>query len=157
MAIKKPLVLGANGELEQLQAGDSIEAGSTTQSFSATNSNAGAISIGQAVYIDGSGSVDLAIATAGSTAGVIGLVEDATIATTATGLILTDGVLSSADWTAVVGAATLTAGTVYFLSDATAGMITDVPPTLAGSYVAKIGTAISATDLEVSIARPIKL
>jgi hypothetical protein len=157
MAIKKPLVLGANGELEQLQAGDNIEAGSSNQSFSALNSNAGAISIGQAVYVDGAGSVDLAQADAETTSNAIGLVQDASVASGASGMVITDGVLVSADWTTVTGSATLTAGGKYFLSDATAGQITLTPPTLAGSYVVRVGTAISATELEISISRGIKL
>lgn len=157
MAIKKPLVLGSNGEIEQLQPGDSIVAGSTTQSFSATNSNTGAITIGQVVYVDGAGSVNLAKADNETTAKAIGLVEDASIATLDTGMILTDGTLTSSDWTSVTGSAILTPGSVYFLSDTTAGQITTTPPTLSGSFVVRIGTAISTTTLEVSISRPIKL
>lgn len=156
MAIKKPLVIGSNGEIEQLQAGDNILAGSTTQSFSAINENAGAISQGQVVFVSSSGSVNLANNTAEATAKAIGVVEDASIATTASGSILTDGAITVADWTAIAGASTLTAGSVYFL-DGVDGMITTIPPTLAGSYVVRIGTAISTTTLEVSISRPIKL
>lgn len=156
MAIKKPLVIGSNGEIEQLQAGDIILAGSTTQSFSAINENAGAISQGQVVYVSSSGNVNLANNAAEATAKAIGVVEDASIASTASGSVLTDGAITIADWTTIAGAATLTAGAVYFL-DGVDGNITTIPPTLAGSYVVRIGTAISTTTLEVSISRPIKL
>lgn len=156
MAIKKPLVIGSNGEIEQLQAGDNILAGSTTQSFSAINENAGAISQGQVVFVSSSGSVNLANNTAEATAKAIGVVEDASIASTTSGSILTDGAITVADWTAIAGAPTLTAGSVYFL-DGVDGNITTIPPILAGSYVVRIGTAISTTTLEVSISRPIKL
>lgn len=156
MAIKKPLVIGSNGEIEQLQAGDNILAGSTTQSFSAINENAGAISQGQVVFVSSSGSVNLANNTAEATAKAIGVVEDASIAPTASGSVLTDGAITVADWTAIAGAPTLTAGSVYFL-DGVDGNITTIPPILAGSYVVRIGTAISTTTLEVSISRPIKL
>lgn len=156
MAIKKPLVIGSNGEIEQLQAGDNILAGSTTQSFSAINENAGAISQGQVVFVSSSGSVNLANNTAEATAKAIGVVEDASIASTTSGNVLTDGAITVADWTAIAGAPTLTAGSVYFL-DGVDGNITTIPPILAGSYVVRIGTAISTTTLEVSISRPIKL
>ena len=156
MAIKKPLVIGSNGEIEQLQAGDNILAGSTTQSFSAINENAGAISQGQVVFVSSSGSVNLANNTSEATAKAIGVVEDASIAPTASGSVLTDGAITVADWTAIAGAPTLTAGSVYFL-DGVDGNITTIPPILAGSYVVRIGTAISTTTLEVSISRPIKL
>lgn len=157
MATKKPLVLGASGEIEQLQAGDSIEVGSSNQSFGAVNNNAGAISLGQVVYIDGDGTVDLAQANNETTTKAIGLVEDATIATTDTGEIITDGVLVSADWTSVTGGATLVPGSSYFLSDTTAGGMSTIPPTLAGSFVLKLGSAISATEFEISIGALVKL
>ena len=156
MAIKKPLVIGSNGEIEQLQAGDNILAGSTTQSFSAINENAGAISQGQVVFVSSSGKVNLANNAAEATAKAIGVVEDASIASRASGSVLTDGTITVADWTAIAGASTLTAGSVYFL-DGVDGNITTTPPTLAGSYIVRIGTAISTTTLEVSISRPIKL
>ena len=158
MALKKVLVLGANGEIEQLQAGDTVDiVASSNQLFSATNQNGGAITIGQPVYIAAADTVDLALADAQATSGVIGLVSDANIDSTAIGTIVTDGILTSADWTSVVGAATLTTGAVYFLSDVTVGTLTTTPTTTTGSFVTRVGTAISTTTLEVTISRPIKL
>lgn len=156
--LKKVLVLGANGEIEQLQAGDTVDiVASSNQLFSATNQNGGAITIGQPVYIAAADTVDLALADAQATSGVIGLVLDASIASAAIGTIVTDGILTSADWTSVVGAATLTVGSVYFLSDTVAGTLTTTATTTTGSFVTRVGTAISTTTLEVTISRPIKL
>ena len=147
-----------DGEIGQLRAGDTLDiTASSNQQFSATTSNIAAITIGQPVYIQGANTVDLALADAKATSGVIGLVSDASIDSSAVGTILTDGILTSTDWTAVVGAATLTVGSVYFLSDVDAGMLTTTAPTTTGSFVTRVGTAISTTTLEVTISRPISL
>ena len=147
-----------DGEIGQLKAGDTLDiTASSNQQFSATNSNIAAITIGQPVYIQGADTVDLALADAKATSGVIGLVLDASIDSSVVGTILTDGILTSTDWTAVVGAATLTVGSVYFLSDVTAGTLTTTAPTTTGSFVTRVGTAISTTTLEVTISRPISL
>ena len=147
-----------DGEIGQLKAGDTLDiTASSNQQFSATNQNVAAITIGQPVYIAAADTVDLALADAKATSGVIGLVSDANIDSTAIGTILTDGILTSTDWTAVVGAATLTVGSVYFLSDTVAGTLTTTATTTAGSFVTRVGTAISTTTLEVTISRPIGL
>ena len=157
MATKVALTL-YDGEVGQLRAGDTLDiTASSNQQFSATNSNIAAITIGQPVYIQGANSVDLALADAKATSGVIGLVLDASIDSSVVGTILTDGILTSTDWTAVVGEATLTVGSVYFLSDVDAGMLTTTAPTTTGSFVTRVGTAISTTTLEVTISRPISL
>ena len=157
MATKKPLVIGANGTMEQLQPGDIIDVGAAKQVFTATNSNAGAITVGQVVYVDGAGSVDLAQANATATSNVIGLVNDSSIASTSAGVIMTDGVIVSADWTAVTGVATLTAGSTYFLDPATAGGLTVTPTTTSGNSLVRVGVALSTTEMEITIDQPIKL
>ena len=157
MATKIALTM-YDGEIGQLKAGDTLDiTASNNQIFSATNSNIAAITIGQPVYIQGANTVDLALADAKATSGVIGLVLDASIDSSVVGTILTDGILTSTDWTAVVGAATLTVGSVYFLSDTVAGTLTTTATTTAGSFVTRVGTAISTTTLEVTISRPIGL
>ena len=157
MATKIALTM-YDGEIGQLRAGDTLDiTASSNQQFSATNSNIAAITIGQPVYIQGANTVDLALADAKATSGVIGLVLDASIDSSVVGTILTDGILTSTDWTAAVGAATLTVGSVYFLSDVDAGMLTTTAPTTTGSFVTRVGTAISTTTLEVTISRPISL
>ena len=157
MATKIALTM-YDGEIGQLKAGDTLDiTASSNQQFSATNSNIAAITIGQPVCIQGANMVDLALADAKATSGVIGLVSDASIDSSAIGTILTDGILTSTDWMAVVGAATLTVGSVYFLSDVDAGTLTTTAPTTTGSFVTRVGTAISTTTLEVTISRPISL
>ena len=157
MATKIALTM-YDGEIGQLRAGDTLDiTASNNQIFSATNSNIAAITIGQPVYIQGADMVDLALADAKATSGVIGLVSDASIDSSDVGTILTDGILTSTDWTEVVGEATLTVGSVYFLSDTVAGTLTTTAPTTTGSFVTRVGTAISTTTLEVTISRPISL
>ena len=157
MATKIALTM-YDGEIGQLKAGDTLDITTpNNQQFSATNQNVAAITIGQPVYIQGANTVDLALADAKATSGVIGLVLDASIDSSAIGTIVTDGILTSADWTSVVGAATLTVGSVYFLSDTVAGTLTTTATTTTGSFVTRVGTAISTTTLEVTISRPIGL
>jgi predicted RecA/RadA family phage recombinase len=146
--MRKPLVIVA-GQIEQLQSGDTIDAPAEGV-VSLTNANASPITIGMVVYSSATGSVDLASAAASGTMGVIGLVYDASIAAATPGGIITSGVLTSADWTAVVGTATLTSGSVYYLSD-TVGKITATPPTAVGHYVVPVGRAISTTELKLNI------
>ena len=101
MAVKKPLVI-TNGQIQQLQAGDTIEHPGI---LNRTNNNAGAIVIGQAVYVDGAGTVDLAQADAAGTKDVLGLVVDTTIAAAAAGGVITTGILTATtgEWDAVTG------------------------------------------------------
>lgn len=154
MAVRKPLVL-ISGQVQRLPAGDTVEGASATLSFNATNSNAGAITIGQPVYVDGAGSVDLAQANASGTAKVAGLVEAASIASAASGAIKYGGVLSSADWTSVIGSTNLTPGARYYLSAANPGELTATAPDTTGHFVVGVGVALSTTELLVEIERPI--
>lgn len=156
MTVKKPLVITA-GQVEQLQAGDSIEHPGL---FTRTNNNAGAIVIGQAVYVDGAGTVDLAQADAAGTKDVLGLVADTSIAAAATGAIITDGVLTATtgEWDIVTGqTGGLTTGVKYFLDETTAGSLTTTAPTTSGDFVCPIGIAMSTTELEITILVTVKL
>ena len=136
---------------------DDIEAGATTDLFAATNNNASAITIGQPVYVDGSGTVDLARANAAATDRAIGLVADASIAAAAAGNIQQGGVITSANWTGVIGSTNLAAGADYFLDAATAGKLTATAPTTAGQFVVQVGHAISTTKMLIGIERPVGL
>lgn len=156
MAIKKPLVI-TDGQIEQLQAGDQLE---NANLLVRTNSNAGAIVIGQPVYSDSGTTVDLAQADAQGTIRVIGLVADASIANAASGGVLVDGVLTATtgEWDAVTGEiGGLTAGANYFLDAASAGALTQTAPTVTGEFVVRIGHALSTTELEIEVQQPIKL
>jgi len=160
MASRKPLVL-VNGQIQQLQSGNSLDASvSKVDIVSRSNSNAGAITIGQAVYPDGNGSVDLGQANASGTVEVLGLVAATSIASAASGSIQTDGILTATtgQWDAVTGGTGgLVAGTVYYLDPSTAGHITSTAPTTASQYVVRIGVALSTTELEISVRPPILL
>jgi len=160
MALRKPLVI-VDGAIQQLQAGDSLDATSSeVDVIVRANSNAGSIVIGNVVYPDGNGTVDLAKADASGTVEILGLVSSTSIASAASGSIQTDGVLAATtgQWDAVTGGeGGLTAGSVYYVDPDTAGMLTATAPTAAGDYVIRVGLALSTTELEISIQPPIKL
>ena len=146
MAIRKPLVW--NGTMvEQLQSGDTIEVPST--GVDVVNLEASvALALGDVVYVSAAGAVAKSQANAAGTAKVIGLAR-AAIEANATGEIQTDGILS--------GLTALTAGSTYYLSTDTAGAMVTAAPSETGKFIVKLGTAISTTELEISIREPIKL
>jgi hypothetical protein len=110
-----------------------------------TNGNAGAIALGDVVYMTGTNdTVDLADAdTIAQGSVIVGLVADASIASTGSGSIHTQrgrilaGILTAA-----------TAGTVYYLSatGTTGNTLTTTGPS-GGPALVKIGFAKNATDL----------
>lgn len=156
MALRKPLVVSANGRYEELPAADTLDAAVAEKDVvTLTNSQGSIINKCQPVYAFGAGTVKLAKADAEGTAGpTVGLVADASIADTASGTIFTDGVLSATtgQWDAVTGGVGgLTPGTQYFLSTATAGNLQTTVASTANHCIVKIGTAVSATEMEVSI------
>ena len=160
MPARKPLVM-VNGRIRQLQAGDTLDAQvSEVDVVQQINGNAGAIVIGMAVYTTVADTVDKARANAYATSEVLGLVKDASIASAATGMIQTDGVLvaTTGQWDAVTGqVGGLTVGAIYFLSPTTAGHLTTTAPSAVGELVARIGKAISTAELELTIEQPVEL
>lgn len=160
MAQKKPLVM-TNGQIEQLQSGDTLDAVVTEVDIvSRVNSNVGSILIGAPVYPDGNGSCDLAQANASGTIEVLGLVQETSISAAASGYIQTDGILAATtgQWDAVTGlTGGLVAGDVYWLDAATAGKLTSTAPTSAGQYVVRVGKGLSTTEMEISVSPPILL
>lgn len=162
MANRKPLVIGADGRPQQLQAGDTLQATVTGgEQQQLTNGNAGAIVVGSPVYITTNDTCDKAQANAAGTKEVRGLVSQApSIGAGLTGAVQLAGVLAltTAQWDAVAGTSGgLTANTPYFLDPATAGKITSTPPTTVGQYIVELGTALSTTELDVDVGRPILL
>jgi hypothetical protein len=154
MALKKPLVL-TNGIPEQLQAGDSI---AEVDTINLTNGEAGSIVIGAPVYMFAADSVKKAKADAVGTTPVIGLVAAATIANGVAGAIQMEGVLSATtgQWDAVAGTTGgLTFNTRYFLSNATAGILTSTAPST--GYSQEVGIAISTTELLIGLKQCYKL
>ena len=154
MAVKTPLVIGANGFPAQLQAGDSINVSTTTTDVrTATNANAGAIVIGAPVYASAAGSIDKARANAAGTSVVVGLVYDVSIAAAAVGNYAVAGFMTATttQWDAVAGTTGgLTAGTRYFLDPATAGKMTSTVPTTVGQNIVFLGIGLSTTDFELN-------
>lgn len=151
MAIKKPLVI-TNGQIEQLQAGDTL---ANPNLLSRTFVSAAAI--GQAVYSSNAAAVDLAQADAQSTVRVAGLAAEA-VGTGNTGNILADGVLTltTTQWDAIAGTTGgLTPGADYFLDESTAGNITETAPST--GFVVRVGHALSDTEFEIEVQQPIKL
>ena len=156
MALKKPLVVGADGRPQQLQSGDSIDAVETGQITLVATAT---LIAGNAVYADGAGSVDKARANATGTSLCRGLAKEA-ITAAASGTIQTNGALSltTGEWDAVAGTTGgLTAGTTYYVSPCTAGLLTATCPTSVGQLVIIVGVALSTTVLDLKIQEPILL
>ena len=155
MALVKPLVLGANGQIMQISSSDTLNAAvQEADAITLTNGTTGAIAFGKAVYISASNSCALAMANASATKQVLGLVKDASIAANAVGNIQTDGVITgtTAQWDAAIGGSNsggLTSGAVYYLSATVAGGITSTPPSTTGQYLVPIGVALSTTSLDI--------
>lgn len=158
MAQKKPIVI-TNGQLEQLQAGDTLDA-NLVQLITRANNTGGALVIGTPVYAVSGTDIAEAQADAQGTIRIAGLVADVTIADTASGQVAIDGILTATtgQWDAVTGeTGGLTPGANYFLDAATAGMLTQTAPTSVGEFVVRVGHALSATEFEIEIQQPIKL
>lgn len=160
MSARKPLVI-VNGQLEQLQAGDSLDASiAGGDRIDQTNDEATAIVIGMPVYSDANDGVKKAQANANLASRVLGLVAATSIAAAASGSIITDGVLTAttAQWDAVTGGSGgLSFGSYYFLDPATPGNLSAAAPTTVGQYVVQVGYAISTTELKVNIQQSILL
>lgn len=125
---------------------------------SAANGEASTIAIGRAVYISASDTVRLANANSAATKNVVGIVFDASIASSATGAVSTSGTVTATttQWDAVTGqSGGLTAGAKYFLSNTTAGGLTTTAPSV--GYVCPVGTALSTTKLVINIGPTVKL
>jgi hypothetical protein len=148
MASRKALVLVA-GEIQQLQAGDTL-AGPVSEVGlqSLTNSDAASTAIGDVMYIFGADSVKKCKADAVGTSQAA-CIATAVITAAGTGNFQFDGVLG--------GLSGLVAGTTYYLSAATAGLLTSTAPSTVGQCVTRIGIALSTTELDINIQRFILL
>jgi len=161
MALKKPIVQ-YSGQYAQIQAGDTLDIAIVGggNAVSQTNGEASPIVIGTPVYNDGNDSVKKAKADAAGTKDVIGIILDASIASGIAGYVQLDGILSATtgQWDAVAGTTGgLTKGTRYYLSAATAGLLTATAPSAVGQYVVEVGIAISTTELVLNVKSPLLL
>jgi hypothetical protein len=143
------LAIGSAGQVLTVVAGSPAWVPATSGETTFVNANTGTISIGEVVYVNSAGKVDLAIATTAATSVAIGIVADTAILTTASGNVAMSGVVN--------GLTGLTPGATYFLSDITAGLLTTTAPTTAGHFIAPIGIAISSTALKINIQSTIML
>jgi hypothetical protein len=161
MALRTPLVI-VNGQIQQLQAGDTLNVTAVGGGdvVSLTNDNAGSVTIGQPVYATAADHFDKARANASGTVQVIGLVQATSIGTGASGNVQVNGILTATtgQWDAAFGTTGgLTFGTRYWLSATTAGVGTSTAPTTVGQYDVELGIALSTTELSISITTPILL
>lgn len=162
MTLREPLVI-INGQIQQLPSGDTINGagpgGTFDGAFDGTNNEASPITLGQPVFIDAADSVKLLSANSANSTKYAGLVADASIGASNTGNIAYTGEVTgnSAQWTAITGSGTLTAGSTYYVSDAATGNLTSTAPTGTGNYVIPVGIAINTTTLKLIDAPVIKL
>jgi len=122
-----------------------------------SNNEAGAVVPGVPVYINANGTFKKAKADVAATASAIGL-TNAGIASATPGIVKLDDslVLTTAQWDAVTGqAGGLTPGATYFVSNATAGLLTAVVPTT--GYLVPVGKALSTTMMSICIGSKIQL
>jgi len=105
--------------------------------------------VGQPVYVSGNNTVNLADASSVNTSDAIGLVL-AGASANETATILTEGSVNQADWTNVIGATSLSPGSLYFL-DTTAGKMSTTAPSVDGQVVVKMGTAITITKFDIEV------
>lgn len=162
MATRLPLVIGANGLVQQLQSGDQIvNATAQTDIRLLLNGESSlAIVIGAPVYISAAGTMKRAQANAAATSKVIGLGYDVSTAAAASGNAALNGLLvaTTAQWDAVTGqTGGLTPGSTYFLDPTTVGKLTVTAPTTVGQSVVQVGVALSATDMNLTVTPPILL
>jgi hypothetical protein len=125
--------------------------GGGTTTVTLTNEDASSLVIGTPVYTFNDGGVKKAKADVEATTNVIGLAIE-TIAAAATGEVQTEGVLAATtgQWDAITGqTGGLTPDGIYYLSEATAGMLTVTAPTT--GYVAPVGIAVSTTQLKLNV------
>ncbi len=122
-----------------------------------TNGEASAFIVGNVVYSSAAGTVKKAKADALGTSWVCGLTLTATAAA-GSATIQTGGVvtLTTGQWDAIAGTTGgLTFGTPYFLSAATAGLLTATAPSTTGQQWVQVGIGLSTTQMEIQICGPI--
>lgn len=159
MPLQRPLKVDlTTGEITRFAADDYIN---EVDFVTVDNNTGGALVIGTPVYQTATAD-EVAEAQADdlSTAKVLGLVADVSIADAASGAVITDGRISATtgQWDAVTGdVGGLTPGAKYYLDAAAAGMLTATPPNTDGEVIAPLGTAKSTTEFELTIGTRIVL
>ena len=104
---------------------------------------------GAPAYIVSNNTANLASATGLVKSRAVGLITQAASANAAT-IVQTDGTVALADWTAVIGTASLTPGSVYFLHTVD-GQMSTTPPTGDGDVVVTMGVAVTTTKFDIEV------
>lgn len=121
----------ASGQWKAVPPSGSGTASNLQQTYTAASS----LALGDAVYISAADTVDLASAASDSAASRFLGTASAAISATATGTILTEGVVSAR----FEASLSLTAGDEVYLSAATPGRFTNVAPSAAGNIELLVG------------------
>ena len=107
------------------------------------------VHVGAPAYIVSNNTANLASATGLVKSRTVGLITQAASVDDNT-FVQTDGDVTLADWTAVIGGAFLTPGSVYFLST-TDGQMSTTPPTGDGDVVVTMGVAVTTTKFDIEV------
>jgi len=157
MSLVKPVIYNDSGELERLQAGDTLDASVTNPEAISLTAGTGGVTIGNPVYLSAANTGTKAKADAAATSKVFAFAKE-TVAEGVSFNALIDGLvtLTTGQWDAIAGTTGgLAAGTDYFLDNATAGLITSTPPTT--GYSLKVIRGVSTTIGLILKERVIKL
>lgn len=158
-----PLVI-INGVTQQMPTGDTI-----ASQFVSVNdvvcSNGDSVAlvnvtpVYQSDMVTG-GIVQRARANASATSSVLGLIQQGPALVGQNATVQVEGLISAitGDWDLVTGqSGGLTPGSRYFLSTATAGMLTTTPPSTVGQFSVCVGRAITPTTMKLEVQEPIGL
>ncbi len=104
---------------------------------------------GAPAYIVSNNTVNLASATGAVKSRTVGLITQVASVNDAT-IVQTDGSVVLADWTSVIGATSLTPGSVYFLHTAD-GQMRTTPPTGDGDAIVTMGIAVTTTKFDIEV------
>jgi hypothetical protein len=126
---------------------------STNGALFLTVGNNGA-SVGQPVLLDSTLSAFPAQANTFGSSQVVGIV---TSIVDGVDTVQTSGIveLTAAQWAAVTGGGGLVPGNLYFVSATVPGLLTATKPVAAGSFQARVGVALSTTELLLQLSSAI--
>lgn len=149
MADKKPLVLGTDGVIEEIQSGDALDTtiiGEVVDLMDFTS--AVALVLNDAVFVDSSGELDKAKADAAGTMPCRGFCALAAAGASQPTKLQAKGLLS--------GLSGMTPGAKQYVSTATAGVLVETVASTAGHYVQEVGVAKTASVLLIELKQPVK-
>ena len=140
-------VLTASAQGPQGPAGAGGTGGAVT--YSSENKDSVSLTIGAPLAVHTSGIGVIRANATDNSKHCVGLATVG-VAVGAAETVLTAGPLTKADWTSVIGTTELVAKATYYLS-ASAGLLTNTPPSSGGNVVQAVGQAVSTTTLNIQI------